>query len=268
MQTRSSIKVKRFVEDLLGQGRYSFTRKEAEQHLGGSPAAAYMALHRLVKSRRLVMPRSGFYVIVDPQHRVSGTLPPEWFIHDLMTHIGKPYYVGLLSAAQLHGAAHHRPQTFQVVIPARAVRPIRVGNVQIRFFGKGPFDRSVTGEAKSPTGMFRVSSPATTAWDLVRYSQAAGGLGHMVTVLSELEERLDPVALRKTVMRHGDLLVAQRLGFILDLLGRKDLTKNLARLVEKKNAPFRSLDPASSLTATSDSTKWHLFVNADLEPEA
>jgi hypothetical protein len=49
-----------------------------------------------------------------------------------MKHMGRPYYVGLLPAAQLHGAAHHRPQEFQVVIPKRTVRPVRAGNVLVR----------------------------------------------------------------------------------------------------------------------------------------
>jgi len=256
------------VENLLSHGRYSFSRKEAEQHLSGSPAATYMALHRLVRTSRLVMPRSGFYVIVDPQHRAAGTLPPEWFIQALMTHVGKPYYVGLLSAAQVHGAAHHRPQTFQVVIPIRAIRPFRVGNVRIQFFGKGPFNCSETAEAKSPTGMFRISTPETTAWDLVRYPRAAGGLGQTVTVLAELAERLDAAALLKTVKGHGDPLVAQRLGFLLDLVRRGDLTAGLARWVGRDEAPFRPLDPSLPVAGASESAKWHLLVNTHPEPEA
>lgn len=267
MTPRTGLKASRFVEDLLSHGRYSFPRKEAEQHLGGSPMATYMALRRLLKARRLVMPRSGFYVIVDPQHRAAGTLPAEWFIQDLMAHVGKPYYVGLLSAAQVHGAAHHRPQTFQVVIPGRAMRPIRSGNVQIRFFGKGPFDRSETVEAKSPAGLFRVSSPETTAWDLVRYPRAAGGLGHTVTVLAELGERLHAAALAKTVKRHDDLLVAQRLGFLLDLVRHRDLTAELAGWVEKEEAPIRPLDPSLPVAGASESVKWRLLINSHLEPE-
>lgn len=51
-----------------------------------------MALHHLVKARWLVMSRSGFYVIVDPQNRSAGTLPPEWFIQELMKDMGRPYY--------------------------------------------------------------------------------------------------------------------------------------------------------------------------------
>ncbi|HVS10309.1 MAG TPA: type IV toxin-antitoxin system AbiEi family antitoxin [Planctomycetota bacterium] len=266
MKTPLSGPAARFVEELLGQGRYTFTREEALRRLGRTPAATYMALRRLANAGWLVMPRSGFYVIVDAQHRVAGTLPPEWFIDDLMKHMGRPYYVGLLSAAQLHGAAHHRPQEFQVVIPDRTVRPVRSGNALVRFYGKGSFDQAQTQDVKTPTGVLEASTPETTAWDLVRYSKAAGGLDHVVTVLSELAEKLDARKLRETVMRHGEILVAQRLGYVLDHVGRRDLTKGIAGCVG--DAPLRPLDPASPVEGASESRKWHLLVNARVEPEA
>ncbi|MFN3486312.1 MAG: type IV toxin-antitoxin system AbiEi family antitoxin [Planctomycetota bacterium] len=266
MRTPASSPAGRFVEGLLGQGRYTFSRQEAERRLRRSRAAAYMALHRLVKAGWLVMPRSGFYVIVDPQHRAAGTLPPEWFVHELMKHAGRPYYVSLLSAAQFHGAAHHRPQEFQVVIPERAVRPIQAGNVQIRFYGKGSFDRSQTQDAKTPTGLMKVATPETTAWDLVRYFKAAGGLENVVTVLSELAEKFDEKRLRDTVKRHGEVIVAQRLGYLLDRIGRRNLSKGLAAWVA--DAPLRPLDPGTPVDGASESRRWRLLVNVALEPEA
>ena len=254
-----------FIENLLGRGRYTFVREEAAGNLGTSAAATYMSLHRLVKAGWLVMPRSGFYVIVDPQHRAAGTLPAEWFIHELMKDMKQPYYVGLLSAAQLHGAAHHRPQEFQVMIHERAVRPVRSGNVFIRFHGKGPFDRSQTQEIKTPTGILNVSTPETTAWDIVRYFKAAGGFENVVTVLSELAEKLDGAKLRQTVKGHGDILVAQRLGYLLDKLGWQELSKGFTGWVKK--APLRLLDPVGGV-ASSENRRWRLAINARVEPEA
>lgn len=265
MKTHSFLAAGRFIEELLGRGRYVFNREEAARRFGTSSAATYMSLHRLVNARRLVMPRSGFYVIVDPQHRSAGTLPAEWFIHELMKDMARSYYVGLLSAAQLHGAAHHRPQEFQVMIPRRAVRPIRSGNVLIRFYGKGGFDLSQTQEVKTPTGSMKVSTPETTAWDIVRYFKAAGGLDNVITVLSELAEKLDGRKLRQTVKRHDEVIVAQRLGYLLDKLGRRDLSNGFAGWV--RDAPLRLLDPAGT-APVSESRKWRLAVNTRLEPEA
>ena len=266
MKKRSSITAGRFIEELLGQGRYTFTREEVSRRLGTSATAVSMSLHRLMKAGRLVLPRSGFYMIVDPQHRAAGVLPPEWFIHALMKNMGRPYYVGLLSAAQLHGAAHHRPQEFQVVIPKRATRPVQAGNVLIRFHGKGPFDRSQTQEVKTPTGILKASTPETTAWDIVRYFKAAGGLDNVATVLSELAEKLDRIKLRNTLKQHDEIIVAQRLGYLLDKLGQRKLSGGLVDLV--KRASLRPLDPTARLTGASESRKWRLLINVQLEPEA
>ena len=255
----------RFIEELLGQGRYTFAREEAARRLGTSKSATYMSLHRLMKAGGLVMPISGFYVIVDPQHRAAGTLPPEWFIHELMEDLGRPYYVGLLSAAQLHGAAHHRPQQFQVMIPEPGVRPIRSGNVFIRFHQNGPFDHSRIQDVKTPTGMMKASSPETTAWDLVRYCKAAGGLENVVTVLSELAEKLDAKQLCRVVKGHDEAIVAQRLGYLLEKLGHKELSNGFADWIQ--DAPMRLLDPTAGPRA-SENRKWRLLVNAHVEPEA
>ncbi|MFA6316158.1 MAG: type IV toxin-antitoxin system AbiEi family antitoxin [Elusimicrobiota bacterium] len=266
MKAHRAASAGRFIDELLGQGRYTFVREEAASRFGTSRAATYMSLHRSVKAGRLVMPRSGFYVIVDPQHRSAGILPPEWFINDLMKDMGRPYYVGLLSAAQLHGAAHHRPQEFQVVIPERAVRPVHGGNVLIRFHGKGPFDQSQTLEMKTPTGYMKVSTLETTAWDIVRYVKASGGLENAVTVLAELAEKIDGFKLRDAVKRHREVIVAQRLGYLLDQLRRQDLAKRFVSLVQ--GSPWRLLDPAGEAAGASENRKWRLLVNARIEPEA
>ena len=79
--------------------------------------------------------RSGFFVIIPLEYRSTMTLPPEWFIADLMACLEQPYYVGLLSAASLHGAAHQQPQQFQVVTTVPQ-REIRKKGLAIRFFFK------------------------------------------------------------------------------------------------------------------------------------
>jgi predicted transcriptional regulator of viral defense system len=265
MKTTASGPAARFVEDLLGSGRFTFTRDEAESRLGRSSAASYMALRRLVKARWLVMPRAGFYVIVDAQHRSAGSLPPEWFVHDLMRYLKRPYYCALLSAARIHGAAHQSAQVFQVMIPVRTMRPVRSGRVRIRFFGKGPFDQSSTQDVKTPSGQIQVSSPETTAWDLVRYPWSAGGLDNVMTVLSELADTLRPGPLLDCVRRHDELVVAQRLGFLLDQAGHARLTGGLAKWIAA--APVRALDPGASASGFAVDARWHLRVNATLNPE-
>ena len=118
------------VGDLAARGRYHFTSSEVRSALGVSEAAARQALSRLAAKGEIASPARGFYVIVPPEYRRLGCLPADQFIPALMVHRNTRYYVGLLSAAQYHGAAHHRPQEFQVVVEGN--RPAIVcGDVRV-----------------------------------------------------------------------------------------------------------------------------------------
>jgi len=48
------------------------------------------------------------YVLVPLEYLHAGAPPPSWFIDDLMKAMERPYYVGLLSAAGIHGASHQQ----------------------------------------------------------------------------------------------------------------------------------------------------------------
>ena len=108
---------------LASRGRYQFSSEEARKALGVSEAAAKLALNRLARRGLIASPARGFYVIVLPEYHRLGCLPAKQFIPSLMQRQGLDYYAGLLSAAQFHGAAHQRPQEFQVML-ARARGPI------------------------------------------------------------------------------------------------------------------------------------------------
>jgi hypothetical protein len=47
----------------------------------------------------LLNPRQDFDIVVPPQFASWGAPPPPWYIDALMRHIGEPYYVRLLKAA-------------------------------------------------------------------------------------------------------------------------------------------------------------------------
>ena len=93
-----------YVSGLLSAGRTVFTAEEAERALGVGRGAFLDAAERLQRRRALLNPRQGFYVVVPPQYASWGGPPPTWYIDALMRHEGQAYYVGLLKAAELHGA--------------------------------------------------------------------------------------------------------------------------------------------------------------------
>src|ERR1017187_2992220 len=133
-----------YMTHLLSTGRVVFSRDEAQEALGVSHGALLDAAERQQRKRHLLNPRRGFYVIVPPQYLVLGAPPPSWYIDDLMRHEGRAYYVGLLKAAELHGATHQAVMEFQVITDIRLPR-IRAGRSAIAFYYRK--DMAAIGEA-------------------------------------------------------------------------------------------------------------------------
>lgn len=260
MPSKSSMAL--WVEQLQSRGRYTFTRAEAETDTERSFVAAQTALRRLKQQGRVVSPRRGYYVIVPPEYRAAGSPPASWFIDDLMRYLGQPYYVGLLSAAAIHGAAHQQPMVFQVVT-SKPTREMRAGKVAIRFSMSGLVERLPVIEQQTETGTMRVAAPETCAFDLVRYPEAAGHLSNAATVLAELAERLDA---RKLVdvaplVRLPDV---QRLGYLLDAVGQSEVAAPLAEWLATKQPRAVLLRPGEGTDAEAD-PRWHVAPNVELE---
>jgi len=253
-----------WVEQLQSRGCYTFTRSEAESETERSSVAVQTALRRLKEQGRIVSPRRGFYVIVPPEYRVPGSPPASWFIDALMHHLDQPYYVGLLSAAAIHGAAHQQPMVFQVVTD-KPMRETRAGRVTIRFSMNSKVEQMPATEIQTETGTMQVATPETTAFDLVRYQAAAGHLSNIATVLDELAERMDGQALVK-IAHLVKLSDAQRLGFLLDAVGKGDLAGPLAEWL-KARKPRVTLLLSGAPAQGEINERWRVRSNAELEIE-
>lgn len=254
-----------WVEKLQSRGRYTFTRAEAEADTQRSFVAVQSALRRLKEQGRVVSPRRGFYVVVPPEYRAAGSPPASWFIDDLMQDLGQPYYVGLLSAAALHGAAHQQPMVFQVVTD-RPTRTMHAGSVTIEFTSSCRAEQFPTSQRQTETGSMRVATPETTAFDLVRYPAAGGHLGNVATVVYELAETLDAQAL-VAVAELVRLPDVQRLGFILEAVGHDALAAPLSEWLSGRRPRAVWLQPGQPADVAVN-PRWNVLPNADLEVEA
>ena len=249
-----------FVDDLQARGRYTFTRSEAASSRGYSEVALKAALRRLKRLGRVVSPRRGFYVIVPLEYREAGGPPASWFIDDLMRFLGQPYYVGLLSAAAIHGAAHQQPMVFQVITD-RPTRPARAGRVRIEFHMSRQVETAPVLEMQTETGSMRVSTPETAAYDLVRFAPAAGHLSNVATVLGELAEKIEPDALVALAPAYA-VPEVQRLGYVLDLLGEHDLAAHLAAWLEIRRFRRVRLAPGEPDGGALADRRWRVAANA------
>ena len=227
----------RYVSSLLSSGRTVFTAEEAEQTLGVGHGAFLDAAERLQRRKALVNPRQGFYVVVPPQYASWGAPPPAWYIDALMRHESQAYYVGLLKAAELHGATHQAVMEFQV-ISAKRFPKIRVGRNLIVFYFRKELEAVTEGieGRKTDTGTMKISSAALTALDLLRYPQASGGIDNVATVLSDLGQRIDPEQLA-ALSAQVERPVVQRLGHLLEHLGHDALTRPMLKALQARGSP-------------------------------
>lgn len=254
-----------WIDSLPEDGRYAFSRAEAESVSGATSAAVKMTLRRLKKRGVIVSPRRGFYVLVPPEYRSAASPPATWFIDDLMRRLGRSYYVALLSAAALHGAGHQQPMAFQVIADA-VERDIEVGRVRIEFHLSSRMSGAATQTLQTETGTMVVSTPETTAVDLVRYPSAAGYWSNIATVLSELAGQLDPSRLAAGSARVARSDV-QRLGWLLDHLGEGELAEALHATLQGKRLVSTPLSTVRDHIDAPFDARWRVVVNDDVEPD-
>lgn len=259
-------RVRDVLADLAANGRYHFTTAELRSALSTSAAAVRLALSRLARKGQVASPARGFYVIVPPEYRRLGCLPPDQFIPALMEHRKRPYYAALLSAAQYHGAAHHRPQEFQVALAVNR-RPISCGTVRVTFIARRRIIEVPVQNFNTPRGTILVSTVEGTALDLVRYEYRVGGLDQVATVLSELAEQIDPYRL-VAAADAAPIPWAQRLGYLLERVGAADKAALLKDHVQQKAYGTIPLLPAAVSDGSPRADDWHLLVNAEVEVEA
>lgn len=253
-----------FILSKLEKGYYTFPLREAEGAVGAG-RNTWEAINRLVKQGWLFSPGKGFYVIIDPQHQGSGFLPVEWFIDDWMKHLGVRYYLGILSAAMLHGAAHQKPQKVQVVSD-KVIADVDKGAYRISFFYKKNIPESCCGQMQSPAGYYRVSTPETTAYDILRYPNACPSLDLAATVLQELGERISADGLAALVDSGAEAAVLQRLGWLLDYTGWSEKTGLLADRLRDRQMTYRLIRTDLPKDGSRD-PKWRVVVNARIEAD-
>jgi predicted transcriptional regulator of viral defense system len=296
MRNEKITALSKFIEQLQSQGRCTFIKSEAMNVLGISKNAFKVAAWRLTKKKRLAHPKHNFYVIVPFEYKTLGCPPAAWFIDDLMKHLQLPYYVGLLTAAAMYGAAHQQPQVFQVVT-SRSVSPVKVGRITINFVCNKLIAKTPIEKRNTPTGYMNVASPEATAFDLVKYLPLVGHINNAATILIELQEKLREDKLIEIAQNIASVRGIQRLGYILDYIKSRINTDRLAQIAKTKGAQYipliagkgllgvgveegegeGELAKASSAGSALGITqrmigdhkdrRWKIFVNETIEPD-
>ena len=205
-----------FIIEKQSTGLYSFTLQELRSVFNVSDAALRQALKRLVQKGRICSVRRNFYVIIPPEYLSQGILPPTLFIDDLMRFTGKPYYVGLLSAAGFYGSAHQQPQEFFVMTVKPAMRAISVRGMIINFIIRKNLHSELIQQRETQMGFLQVSGPVLTALDCVLSADRIGGIGRAWEIIRDIVPAFSKKEFKRLLQSEVVLPAIQRFGTLLD----------------------------------------------------
>jgi predicted transcriptional regulator of viral defense system len=255
-----------FFLNLQRSGKYTFSCADVSEafHLPENSIAS--RLYAYERKNRIVKLRRGFYGIHSPQSSMYGTFDIYLYVDALMKSLGKPYYIALLSAAALHGAAHQQPQEFFIMTEIPLPHNVHNKKEKITFFGKNSLLQEGVMQKKSRVGYINVSTPELTAFDLLDNIKRFG-INRITTVLQELHEEMKVLRLKKIAKLIDNKASMQRLGYILEtVVGAQKLADTLLQILSKKTFYPVPLSPAKPRRGTLNN-KWQIIINMEIEPD-
>ncbi|MGA8353366.1 MAG: type IV toxin-antitoxin system AbiEi family antitoxin [Solirubrobacteraceae bacterium] len=250
-------------DTLLSQGRYWISSAEAAGIAGIPVSHVYSGLARLRNRGAMFSPTRGFHVVVPPEYRAWRVLPGELFIDGMMRALKRDYYVSLLTAAAMHGAAHQAPQLFQVMVQ-RPLAGRDIEGIRLRFYLNEHLDQMSVEERQVHTGRLRLATRESTLVDLIAHPSAGGGLSNIATVMIEIGDLdVDELA-RLAALRSRS--IARRLGWMLQQF-RDDLALQPLRLAAEADNGYPTRLVRALPARGGIDQAWGVQINAAVEPD-
>ena len=263
------MKVKNWIIDRERTGRPCFSRDDvAEAFPLLSASSIDSSLSRFRSNGLIQAVHRGFYCVIPAHYAYVGKVPSAYYMDELMKWLGRPYYIALLSAAEMFGAAHQKPMVTQVMteLPCFSYSKKKNDSVDWQFRSRVPSQFVLRRNGEN--GQIAYSSAELTAVDLVRYSHSAGGLSSVATVLAELREATHFNGAGQGVFKTVDLADVQRLGYIYDaILGdgaQAEIIHDELLTMHRDLKPV-VLDPGLSSDGAEINRRWKVKVNHEIE---
>ncbi|WP_136468971.1 type IV toxin-antitoxin system AbiEi family antitoxin domain-containing protein [Flagellimonas onchidii] len=257
-----------FVKDKLSSEQYAFSRAEYITYSGKNSNAVTTDLAYLSKKKEILALRKGFYLIIPPRYSKLGIIPLELYVHKLFEHLNKAYYVGLYSAARLHGAAHQQTQIDYVITQGSRMLDIRKKAIALDFFLTKNWPQANIVQRKSDAGYFNVSDPLLTIADLLYHQRKLGGINRMLANIEELLEEVTQGQVNSLLQWYPHKSVLQRLGFLLEYIAPQNnqLDPIYEYLMKQQFYPV-FLNTADKNKPGSVDNRWKVDVNMKLESD-
>jgi predicted transcriptional regulator of viral defense system len=260
--------VSEYIKHLQSVEEYAFSLEEVLQNTSKDAVAVRREISRLVEKKEIINLRKGFYLIIPPRYSKLEKLPVQLYVEKLFKYLQRKYYVGLHSAAKIHGASHQQLQGDYLIIEAPMLIAIKKENFDIRFLTCKNWPEGNIEIKQSDAGVYNVSSPALTFVDLVHYHTKIGGLNRVLASLEELLEEIEEQDLHMLCSWYAHKSTLQRTGFLLEELGGVDHLTDVIyeRLAQEPFYPGL-LSPKKNQKPGSSNNRWKIDVNIKLESD-
>jgi len=263
--------LQKWIEDRAIHGYPTFSVEDVRAvGLCSSEQILQNELSRLSSNKTIASVYRGYYVIIPVHYVLRGSVPATYYIDQLMTYLHKPYYVCMLSAAELLGAAHQRPQQFSVMTTFPKRRVVSTRNVTIDWFYRDELPEEALITKNTETGTIRISNPLLTAADLVQYQQHVGGLSRVATILEELSEQVDVKKQFAPLASFVKKVVWQRLGYLLEnIVEEKNLADDLFEQLRASSGYFKyqPLSTSAEDNPSNRDNRWKININVQIETD-
>jgi predicted transcriptional regulator of viral defense system len=272
MNEKYNTTIRNWVEDLPKRGKITFAQKEIEEYFPAMPVQNIRnTLHRLVLKKKIQSVGRGFFIVVPVEYGLKGIVPPMEYIDQMMKYLNREYYVGLLNAAALYGAAHQRPQEFTLIVDTDNLRNKIKEGIKINFVTKKKIPNMLVKQVMTKSGYVKVSNPELTAMDLILYVRETGGINRVATVLNELSETMDFSYFGNEFFSYFNVAIIQRAGYILDeVLEQKNLAdmlyqKAISAGITFRKYPLKTVSKETKLCGYPVNNKWKIIINEQIE---
>ena len=263
--------LQKWINDRAVHGYPTFTFEDVrEAGIYSSEQIIKNELIRLCSNKTIANVYRGFYVIVPVHYILRGSVPATYYIDQLMAYLRKPYYVCMLSAAELLGAAHQRPQHFSVMTTLPRRQNVSTRNITINWFYRDSLPEDALIIKNTETGTIRISNSLLTAADLVQNQQHVGGLSRVATILEELTEQIDINRQFQPLVPFIKTVTWQRLGYLLENILEDNTTANLLyeqlRSVSSRMI-YKPLSTSVDDNPSQRDSRWKINVNVQIETD-
>ena len=259
---------KKYIKHLLSIENYSFSLEEITQHTDGVGTSLKFELARLINKKEIVNLRKGFYLIIPPRYSKQGQVPIQLYIEKLFKYLNRNYYLGFYSAAKFHGASHQQAQRDYLMTEKPKLNDIKKNTFDIRFFTTSKWSNKNLLDRKSDAGIFKISSPALTAVDLIHHQTKLGGLNRMLAILEELTEEIKQNDIAELLTWYPHKSTLQRFGFLLEVVGaNENLTKQIKIHLKKTKFFPVLLSPKTGQKPGAVDNFWKVAINIKLESD-